>query len=374
MREKDAGGREDAESLGARVEKRPQVLFYPNALKHHYIDLLRRWKEERARVTGKPVGWQTIRDMIMEPEDAKLLAAEQLIRRERNAKEARRIQAERDSFLTADHLKAWDRGAALPSDPRCYFIERFLNRLRKDGIMGTVEQAATEARHKYIKEAMFALYRVDRRVREGGRADLLAEVLGFQELSGMGFLIEGSAVDHKQNRIELVMRIGEVDKLIYDLEIFLVRQSSGAGADSRMRALTPKDVNREQMRLLYHGSLIPFEYPRKDVSEGQGAGGMYLSRWAILATNSFDITAADVGLEGNLPSFLTSGVHILVGPKEMSITFMAGGQLEWLSGIVAMRPESQAKSAILYARRAAPVSKDVAAALSRRNFARPFFV
>jgi hypothetical protein len=134
------------------------------------------------------------------------------------------------------------------------------------------------------------------------------------------------------------------------------------------------DVNQEQMRLLYHGVLIPFEYPRKDVSEGRVAGGMYLSRWAILATNSFDVTAADVGLEGNLPSFLTSGVHIVAGPTGVTIAFMAGGQLEWLSGLVAITPESQAKRAILYARRAAPVSQDVAAALSRRNFARPFFV
>lgn len=372
MAENDQGAIESAGPKTRTERARPEVPFYPNALKYHYIDLLRRWKDERARVTGKPVGWLTIRDMIMEPEDAKLTEAEQAIRRKRNAREARRIQAERDGFLTVDHLKAWDRGAALPGDPRCYFIERFLNRLRRDGQMGAVEQAATAARQKYIKDALFALYRLDRGLNAGGRLDLLAQACGFSNFAGTGFLIEGAAVDQSLNSIDLILRIGEVDRLIFDVEILLVRRPSVANRD-QTRTLVVKDVNRDQIRLLYHGALVPFEYPIPDMRVSRVSDGAYQSRWALLASNAVDVIGADLGINGGVPKFLQCGIHLGCDKGTVSMTFMAGGQLEWLSGMVSVRPESRLQPTVVEVRFAVPVSWDVAAALSNRDFARALF-
>ena len=51
------------------------VPFFPPTLKRHYLDVLAQYKEKLSSDSGRPAGWQRIRDMIMEREDALLAAS-----------------------------------------------------------------------------------------------------------------------------------------------------------------------------------------------------------------------------------------------------------------------------------------------------------
>lgn len=350
-----------------------RVPYYPPDLKAHYIDLLRRIKADLARLSGKPVGWQTIRNMIMEPEDAAIASSQQALRQQRHAIKAPRAPQERDAFLTIEHLKAWDKGAALPSDPRCFFIERFLNRLRTNGKFDHVEHAATVARQRYVKDALFSLYRPDVKLSWSGSTKWSLEGLAFDELRDSAFLIDGTLIGPTFAKVDVILLLGDVDKFIFDVEVLLLRRMHRPSSPASNNAITHADVQPSNLNLLFHGFLIPFQYLRGD-AEGQQPSDAYLmAEGALLVRNSLEATAADLGLEGRLPAFMQCGADIEMQNGRVDLKFVAGQALTAFASLFPNKPGSMLEPTLAQPRLTTRLSEDVTALIAGRDFARPSF-
>lgn len=350
-----------------------RVPYYPPELKAHYIDLLRRIKADLSRSSGKPIGWQTIRNMIMEPEDTAIASAAEAARLERHAVKAARTSQERDAFLTIEHLKAWDKGAALPSDPRCYFIERFLNRLRKDGKLDTIEHAATTARQKYVKDALFSLYRPDVKLSWRGSSNASLKGLTFDKLRNSAFLIDGVLSGQSFDKVELILLFGEIDKFIVDVEILLLRRMYGSSARAVINTVTPDDVQPTTLSLLFNGFMVLFEYLRSDRADEDEPGEYLFASGALLVRNSLEATAADRGLEGPLPAFMQCGADIEVDRGRVDLKFVAGQALSAFASHFPTKTDSVLEPTLAQPRTITRLSEDMVAAIAARDFARPSF-
>jgi hypothetical protein len=350
-----------------------RVPYYPPELKAHYIDLLRRIKADLSRSGGKPIGWQTIRNMIMEPEDAAIASAEEANRVQRGATQIARSRQDRDAFLTIEHLKAWDKGAALPSDPRCYFIERFLNRLRKDGKLDAVEHVATIARQKYVKDALFSLYRPDVKLSWSGSGSGPLKGLAFDKLRNSAFLIDGVLSGQSFDKVDLILLFGEVDKFIIDVEILLLRRMYGAAVHAVANAVAPEDVQPTTLSLLFNGFMIPFDYLRSDRADEDEPGEYLFASGALLVRNSLEATAADLGLEGRLPAFMQCGADIEVDRGRVDLKFVAGQALSAFASLFPTKADSVLEPTLAQPRTTTRLSEHTTSLIAARDFARPSF-
>lgn len=143
-------------AAGPRQASRLQsVPFFPPTLKRHYLDVLAQYKEKLSADSGRATGWQRIRDMIMEREDAQLCAASEL----------ERIKLDntrpRSPALTLEDLKGWfgPKASHLPSDQKFQYIDRFIRGLRLAGDLDDIEQSVAAAERDYVREALVTFYR-----------------------------------------------------------------------------------------------------------------------------------------------------------------------------------------------------------------------
>jgi hypothetical protein len=137
------------------AEQRRLLFYYPEAFKRHYMDVLERYRAELSERSGKPVGWQSIRDMIMETEDADELLAAQ--RRKVDVGTDR----PRSPIITKDDFKGWydPEKSHLPSDLKFQYIERFVRLLRINGELDAIEKALDQDQVNYIRDALFLFFR-----------------------------------------------------------------------------------------------------------------------------------------------------------------------------------------------------------------------
>lgn len=129
--------------------------FFPPTLKRHYLDLLAQFKTKLSADSGRAVGWQRVRDLIMEPEDTLLAAS--------YASSSLRIDntRPRSTALTLDDLKGWfgPKAAHLPSDQKFQHIDRFIRGLRLSGDLDGIELSVATAERDYVHEALVTFYR-----------------------------------------------------------------------------------------------------------------------------------------------------------------------------------------------------------------------
>jgi len=139
------------------VAEKRAVLYYPDAFKRHYLEILDRYRQELARQSGKPVGWKTIRNMVMVRED-EMLAKERGGKRDRINVETTRPES---TAVSENDLKGWyDKDKShLPSDVKFQYIERFVRFLRKSGTIDDIERALDLAQGEYVRDALHLFYR-----------------------------------------------------------------------------------------------------------------------------------------------------------------------------------------------------------------------
>ena len=138
------------------TEERRQVLYYPDAFKRHYMDVLDRYRAELSQRAGKPVGWQTIRDHVMEREDRELAGLA-----------ANRWQVDvgtdrpRSALVTREDFKGWyhSKKTHLPSDIKFQYIERYVRLLRVTGEIDPIERELDQVQIDYIRDALHLFYR-----------------------------------------------------------------------------------------------------------------------------------------------------------------------------------------------------------------------
>lgn len=143
---------------GSEVAKKvadPAIVYFPDGLKRHYMDLLLRYKEQLSEESGKRVGWLAIRDQIMAREDA--LVAEKASRLGYGVK----VDRPRSDLVSVNDVKGWynPKKDHLPSDTKFQYIDRFIRGLRASGALDAVEIAASDAKREYQREALAIFYR-----------------------------------------------------------------------------------------------------------------------------------------------------------------------------------------------------------------------
>lgn len=138
-----------------RPRPKLSTIYYPPALKQYTMDLLKLYKIKLSEKTGKPVGWQTIRDQIMEPEDRILRREEEKLGIKQTRNKAR------SKLLDKEDFKGWfDKGKThLPMDHKFQYIDRFIRSLRKDGALDAYELELAASERDYIREALYQFYK-----------------------------------------------------------------------------------------------------------------------------------------------------------------------------------------------------------------------
>lgn len=141
--------------LQARNKKAPY--YFPDALKRHYLDLLRQLKEQQSVTSGKRVGWLTIRDQIMKPEDDELAASLSAHKHRIDVESTR----PRSAMLELNDLKGWfnPKTSHLPSDVKFQYIDRFIRSIRLAGELDAIEHKVRESEREYLREAMLQFCR-----------------------------------------------------------------------------------------------------------------------------------------------------------------------------------------------------------------------
>gem|GEM_PF-5263293 len=139
------------------ADEQRAVLYYPEAFKRHYMDVLACFRDDLAERSGKPVGWQAIRDMVMQPEDERL-TAELSGERDRIKVDSTRP---RSPLVTLEDFKGWyhPRKSHVPSDIKFQYIERFVRSLRISGKIDEIERELDLAQGEYIRDALHLFYR-----------------------------------------------------------------------------------------------------------------------------------------------------------------------------------------------------------------------
>ncbi len=138
------------------TEERRRVLYYPEAFKRHYMDVLERYRATLSQRAGKPVGWQTVRDQVMANEDQKLSKAQ-----------GDRWQVDvgtdrpRSPLVTLEDFKGWyhPQKSHLPNDIKFQYIERYVRLLRVTGEIDAIERELDQAQLNYIRDALHLFYR-----------------------------------------------------------------------------------------------------------------------------------------------------------------------------------------------------------------------
>lgn len=146
-------------SSGGASSSGEQVIvpYYPDKLKTYYLDLLLRYKNQRAKERGRGYGWQSIRNEIMASEDEKLVQAR------RKQKINVDVDRPRSEDFNTDDLKGWYRrgNSHLPTDFKFQYIDSFIRGLRLEGRIEAIERVISEARREYFRESITQFYRPD---------------------------------------------------------------------------------------------------------------------------------------------------------------------------------------------------------------------
>jgi hypothetical protein len=141
---------------GRTAQEKRRVLYYPDAFKRHYMELLARYREALSNQTGKAVGWQSIRDQVMAPEDQVLSRAQ-----------GDRWQVDvgtdrpRSPLVTLEDFRGWynPQKSHLPSDIKFQYIERYVRLLRVTGEIDAIERELDQVQIDYIRDALHLFYR-----------------------------------------------------------------------------------------------------------------------------------------------------------------------------------------------------------------------
>lgn len=134
----------------------PALMYYPDGLKRHYMDLLLRYKLQLAKDSGKRVGWQSLRDRIMEREDA-----EEAAEKRRQGYGGLKDRP-RSPLVNAEDFKGWYKpgNSHLPTNEKFQFIDRFIRGLRLNGQLDEIERIASDNRREYHRESLANFYRL----------------------------------------------------------------------------------------------------------------------------------------------------------------------------------------------------------------------
>ena len=145
-----SGGGEE----GERTPVDPALVYFPEGLKRHYMDLLLRYKQQLAVQTRKRVGWLAIRDRIMAHEDA--LEVE----KQRRLGVDVTVDRPRSDRVKVGDFKQWflPGNTHLPMDWKFQYIDRFIRGLRAEGLLDEVERETSNAKREYHRECLAIFY------------------------------------------------------------------------------------------------------------------------------------------------------------------------------------------------------------------------
>lgn len=165
-----SGGGEE----GGRTPVDPALVYFPEGLKRHYMDLLLRYKQQLAMETGKRVGWLAIRDRIMAHEDA--LEVE----KQRRLGVDVTVDRPRSDRVKVGDFKQWflPGNTHLPMDWKFQYIDRFIRGLRAEGLLDEVEREASNAKREYHRECLAIFYHPQNAFQGNEPAGYEAELAG----------------------------------------------------------------------------------------------------------------------------------------------------------------------------------------------------
>ncbi|MBN8913232.1 MAG: hypothetical protein J0H65_14480 [Rhizobiales bacterium] len=139
---------------GVKKPVDPALVYFPDGLKRHYMDLLLRYKNQLSKESGKAVGWLAIRDRIMAREDALVAEAKQ------RSGYGVKVDRPRSDLVRLDDFKGWynPKNSHLPTDPKFQYIDRFIRGLRVNGLLDVVEREVSSAKREYHRECLAIFY------------------------------------------------------------------------------------------------------------------------------------------------------------------------------------------------------------------------
>lgn len=144
-----------AGEAGGKKPVDPALVYFPDGLKRHYMDLLLRYKNELTRTSRKRVGWLAIRDQIMAEEDA--VEAE----KEGWNDQDKKVNRPRSDLVRLDDFKGWynPKNNHLPTNTKFQYIDRYIRGLRVEGLLDEIERTASDAKREYHRESLAIFYR-----------------------------------------------------------------------------------------------------------------------------------------------------------------------------------------------------------------------
>jgi len=143
-----------AGEAGGKKPVDPALVYFPDGLKRHYMDLLLRYKNELTRTSRKRVGWLAIRDQIMAKEDGEAAEAEGWNDQDKQ------VNRPRSDLVRLDDFKGWynPQNSHLPTNTKFQYIDRFIRGLRVEGLLDEVERAISDAKREYHRECLAIFY------------------------------------------------------------------------------------------------------------------------------------------------------------------------------------------------------------------------
>lgn len=283
------------------AEKRA-VLYYPDAFKRHYMEILERYRQELARERGKPVGWKTIRDMVMAPED------EMVVRQCGSKRDRINVETTRpvSTAVTENDFKGWygKDSSHLPTDIKFQYVERFVRFLRKSGAIDDIERALDLAQGEYVRDALHLFYRPnayggDRLVLKEGQMGLTQKLV-----SGACFEVEARWLGDGPSRPAVcLLLLGDYGNHVTPVDIVLLRNEPRKGSGEQVDfvplytgfLVTDTIFPSSEDRALLLGKLLLSKgsgaTPRDDGVASLSEGGTYNS------AATFDAKGVEVGLE-----------------------------------------------------------------------------
>jgi len=290
-----------------------RVLYYPDALKRHYLEILRRYRDELTKQRGKPVGWQSIRDLIMEPEDRAVTAS---MAKSRVSNKSTRV---RSTLITLDNMKSWMEDSILPSDVKFQYIERFVRTLRVRGQIDDIERDLDLAQTEYIRDAISLFYRPNP-VPAALPRELQAEVLEAARavLSNACFDVPGQLIEVAQaaKGRKFLMLLHDYHQHVVPLDIVLTRPIASANG--------PDDLD---VIPVYTGFFVaetiepPFTLDRQAAVTGK-----------LLLTRPAGATSGDDG-QRSMSSGGTFAAMIVATMTDLQLSLATGDELRLLADL-----------------------------------------
>ncbi|SDE90378.1 hypothetical protein SAMN05421538_11439 [Paracoccus isoporae] len=280
----------------ARDKEKRHRVTYPNAWQDLCREIMIAHKEEtRIQLEYKRLGWQAIRDLVMQDYD----------------QPNERAEVGRDKRLNRQDLEAWANGTYL-NDDKFGFIDRYINGLRLD------EEPHNElinAKQKYtIAQAAMISRMYQRRRLKSGMIDYLQEVTG-------EFLytdeIDGSPYKHIVLRFEIAScNVIKISAAYCRFDI--TKQNPGEMANA----------------VFYEGFLIPVPADNSESAKEPGLWGIRSDSWFCwlkLYRPEFQGSMIDGCADGRLEYLFiqppeSDFVHITINAKLPNSIFSPAGE------------------------------------------------